>query len=383
MKILIASDSYKGSLGTKEVAANIIRGIIRVFPEAQMKTLPIGDGGEGTVEVLTDNLGGKYFFKSVEGPNGGVVQAKYGILNGTRAILEMAAASGLPLAGEKKDVMHASTYGTGELIKAALDQGCREIFIGIGGSATNDGGVGMAQALGVSFKDRNGNEIGKGGQALADIETIDLCGLDPRIAETQITVMCDVKNPLCGERGASAVYGPQKGATPEMVKILDRNLQHLSDVVQNMCGKDYSNLEGAGAAGGLGMGLVAFLGAKLTPGIQAIMDAVNFDSALEWCDLVITGEGKIDSQSVSGKVIDGISGRAGKLNKPVVVIAGSVDKNMKIVYEAGVSTVEASVCRPMSISEACEFAADMVADAAERVMRSIQIGMNIGGENRC
>lgn len=377
MKILIASDSYKGSLGTLEAAENMKRGTLKVFPNAEVKILPIGDGGEGTVEVLISSLGGSYLTKEVEGPNGNPVSAKYGILENGRAVLEMAAASGLPLAGEHKDVMRASTYGTGELIKAALDQGCREIYIGIGGSATNDGGVGMAQALGISFKDSDGNEIGRGGGALSDICTIDVSNMDERIRKTKIQVMCDVKNPLCGEFGASAVYGPQKGATPELVKVLDENLKHLSEKVFEITGNDYSQLPGAGAAGGLGMGLVAFLGAELSPGIQAIMDATGFDGALEWCDLVLTGEGRIDHQSVCGKVIDGIASRAERYGKQVIAIAGSVSGSMEAVYKAGVASVEASVCRPMKVEEAIGNAAIMVQDAAERVMRTIAVGFEI------
>ncbi len=380
MRILIASDSYKGSLGTLEVAENIKEGALRVFPEAEIKFLPIGDGGEGTVEVLVSSLGGRYLTQKVEGPNGKMVEAQYGILENGKAVLEMAAASGLPLAGEKKDVMKASTYGTGELIKAALDQGCREIYIGIGGSATNDGGVGMAQALGVSFKDKEGKEIGRGGGALCQIEKIDFSHLDPRISETKIHVMCDVKNPLCGENGASAIYGPQKGATPELVKILDSNLRHLADVLKEVTGEDYSEIPGAGAAGGLGMGLLGFMKAELKPGIQSIMDATNFDNALEWCDIVISGEGRIDGQSVCGKVIDGIASRAAIYKKPVIAIAGSVSKGMSTVYQAGVDSVEATVCRPMDIKEACTNAAEMVQDAAERVMRTIHVGMKIGKE---
>lgn len=379
MKILIASDSYKGSLDSESVAASIRKGVLRVFPDAEIKSIPIGDGGEGTVQALVNAMGGDYLYEEVHTPYGEIVKAKYGLLKNGSAVIEMAESSGLALLHEgEKDVMKASSYGLGELIRSALDRGCRRIYIGIGGSATNDGGVGMSQALGVSFKDAKVSEVGTGARVLGEIEQIDLSGLDPRIRESEITVICDVTNPLCGPKGASYVYGPQKGASSSQIVELDRNLSHFADITEKTIGKDLRNESGAGAAGGTGFALMSFLNAKLLPGIQAIMNATNFDEKLQWADLVITGEGKIDGQSVCGKVIDGIASRAAKYNKPVIAIAGSLDKNLVDVYNAGVSSMEASVCRPMDLDEAMRDAADMVTDAAERVLRTFRTGMKMG-----
>lgn len=379
MKILIATDSYKGSLSTLQAAQSMKKGILKVFPEAQVEFMPIADGGEGTVEALITALGGRYCKEIVTGPNGDTVEAKYGILESGEAVIEMAAASGLPLVPEnERNIMKATSYGTGQLIKAALEQGCRKIFLGIGGTATNDGGVGIAQALGVHFLDANGKEVGFGGEALRDICRIDISERDYRITQTDICVMCDVTNPLIGPNGASGIYGPQKGATPEMIEILDENLRHLSALVGTELRKELTWMPGAGAAGGAGMGLTAFLGAKLLPGIEAVMDAGDMDRKLRWADLVLTGEGKIDYQSVCGKVIDGLAGRAKKYGKPVIAIAGSIGDDTDLVYEKGVDAVEASVCRPMELAQAMERAGEYVMDAAERVMRSVRVGMKLG-----
>ena len=278
MKVFIATDSFKGSLSSVQAAKRMEEGILRVFPEAVIEYSPIADGGEGTVETLISAIGGEMKQKMVMKPNGGYTEAAFGILNNGKAVIEMAAASGLPLVSPgERNIMEATTYGAGELLKAALDAGCRQILIGIGGSATNDGGVGMVQALGGSFKDRNGKEIGFGGKNLIDIVDIDLTGLDQRLRDTEITVMCDVTNPLYGENGAARIYGPQKGATEEQIQELDKGLKNLADVTDKVLGKDFRWMKGAGAAGGLGMGMKAFLNANLKPGIEAIMDASNID----------------------------------------------------------------------------------------------------------
>ncbi|PXV91622.1 glycerate kinase [Lachnotalea glycerini] len=378
MKLLIASDSYKGSLSTLQVAASIKEGILKVFSDAQIDFIPIADGGEGTVEVLITSLGGQYYFKQVMGPNGNTVEAKYGILENNTAVIEMAAASGLTLVQEtEKDIMNATSYGTGQLIQAVLDQGCRKIYLGIGGSATNDGGVGIAKALGVRFLDRYGEEIGLGAGTLKDLNDIDMSGIDKRIFETEICVMCDVTNPLIGPNGAANVYGPQKGATLEQIARLDENLLHLSILIQKNLHKELAWIPGAGAAGGAGMGLMAFLNAEIVHGIEAVMDVSEIDKRIKWSDMVITGEGKIDSQSVCGKVIDGLANRAKKYKKPVIAIAGSIGTDISMVYEKGIDTIEAAVCRPMELSLAMEHASDYVSDAAERVMRSVRIGIEL------
>ncbi len=378
MKVFIATDSFKGSLSSIQAAKRMKEGILRVFPEAVIEYSPVADGGEGTVDTMIAAIGGEIRHHSVMKPNGGYTEAKYGVLSSGKAVIEMAAASGLPLVSpQERNIMNATTYGAGELIKAALDAGCRNILVGIGGSATNDGGVGMAQALGASFKDKNGKEIGFGGKALAEIVDIDLNGLDERLKETEITVMCDVTNPLYGENGAARIYGPQKGATEEQIKELDEALKNLADVTEKVLGKDFRWIEGAGAAGGLGMGMKAFLNANLKPGIEAIMDASNIDEKIKRADVVVTGEGRIDNQSVCGKVIDGIARRARLYNKPVIAVVGSAESELSDVYAAGIESVEAAICRNMTISYAMNEASTLVADAAERIMRSISVGMKL------
>lgn len=378
MNIIIAPDSFKGSLSSLEVSEHIKNGVMRVFPDAAFLLIPMADGGEGTVSALIHNMGCEVKNLTVTGPMGKPVKAFIGLLDHGHAVLEMASASGLPLVPEnERDILRATTYGTGELIKAALDLGCRRITIGIGGSATNDGGVGMAQALGASFRDSDGREIGYGGGCLSGLCTIDLSRLDSRLKETAITVMSDVDNPLCGPRGASAVYGPQKGATPEIVEFLDKNLAHLADLLRKQYELDLADMPGAGAAGGLGMGLAGFIGAELKPGIQAVLDACEFESKLGWADLVITGEGRIDQQSVYGKVPTGISASARKYGVPVAAIVGSIGENARAVYDYNISAMESAVTSPMPLKQAIEHAGEYLEDAAERLMRGIRIGISM------
>ncbi|MDK2799261.1 MAG: glycerate 2-kinase [Clostridiales bacterium] len=378
MKIIIAPDSFKGSNTTIAVANTIEKGIRKVFPDAEIIKVPIADGGEGTVDALVLGAGGEFKEKTVTGPLGEKLTAKYGVLKNGVAVIEMAAASGLPLVPEdKKNPLVTTTYGTGELIKAALDDGCKQIVIGIGGSATNDGGMGMAQALGVSFKDKDGNELGSGGGELDKLATIDISGLDPRIKDTEIIVACDVSNPLCGERGASAIYGPQKGATPEMIKQLDANLRHFAGIIKEQLGQDIIDVPGSGAAGGLGAGLIVFCGAQLKSGIETVLDVVNVDKDLPTTDLVITGEGKIDGQSVYGKVPVGVGQRAKKYNKPVLAIVGDIGDGASAVYDHGVDGIMSTVNKAMPLSEAMQRSTELLEDAAERVMRIIKIGMDI------
>lgn len=375
MKMLLASDSYKGSLTTMQVAKQIKIGALRVFPEAQFLSVPVADGGEGTVDTMINCLGGHFEYVSVMGPNGGEINAKFGILNNGKAVIEMAAASGLPLVPIKsRNIMQATTYGTGQMIKAALDYGCNQIYVGIGGSATNDGGVGMAQALGASFTDVNGNEIGFGGQVLKEIEHIDLSQLDTRITTTEIVIMSDVTNPLCGENGAAVIYGPQKGANKVQIKQLDQYLGHLADVIVKDLNYEGRLMPGAGAAGGLGLGMVVFLNAKMKSGIEVILDSSDFAEKLDWADLVITGEGSVDGQSINGKVIDGIARRAKEKEVPVIVVSGSIGNGAKVMYDQGIGGIEAAVCRPMSLEEALDKAEDLVADAVERILRAVAIG---------
>jgi len=375
MNIVIATDSFKGCCTTLEAAAEFKRGILRVFPNARINIIPIADGGEGTVSAVLSALGGSLKPVRVKGPLGEETEAVFGIASGGRAVLEMAAASGLTLV-TKKDPMRASTYGTGELIKAALDSGCTDIYIGIGGSATNDGGAGMAEALGVRFADKNGRPVPPGGGSLHLIDTIDISNVDRRLNNANITVMSDVTNPLCGENGASAVYGPQKGATPEQVKLLDSNLEHLARKVREQLHTDFANTPGAGAAGGLGFGLMAFTGAKLRSGIEAILD---LDALARDADLIITGEGNLDAQSAMGKVLSGIARRAKAYGKPVIAIAGGIGKGAERIYEQGIDAAISSTCRPMTVEEAVASAGELLAGAAERAMRLVKTGMLMKG----
>lgn len=380
--MLIASDSFKGSLSTFQVAEKIRSGALKVFPNAEFRTMPIADGGEGTVSALITSLGGTCEEAFVHMPNGGQRVASYGILNNGIAVLEMAEASGLTLVKEKdRDIMTASTYGTGELIQKAMDRGCKKIYIGIGGSATNDAGIGMAQALGASFLDKDGREVQPGGGSLRDIQTINLQNMDKRLKDTEIVVMCDVTNPLYGPEGAASIYGPQKGATLEDIQKLDQGMENLAN---KMCALGYKDIrweKGSGAAGGLGWGLVLFAGAKLMPGIDAILDICDFDREILWADLIITGEGQIDHQSICGKVIDGITKRAVRQGKPVIAIAGSLSDNAQSVYQIGVGSLASCVSRPMDIHEAIENAETYLEIASERIFRAIRIGMELKSKN--
>lgn len=382
MKIVIASDSYKGSLDSSQANEAMRKGVLRVFEDAEIKCIPIADGGEGTVDAVMTCCGGSYCYETVTGPDGREVIARYGILPDKSAVIEMAAASGLPLVQDvtPDTVMNSTTYGTGQLIASALDKGCRKIYIGIGGSATNDGGIGMLQALGVSFLDADNREVGFGGKYLDKIARIDISNLDSRIRETELVVMSDVTNPLCGENGAAVVYGPQKGATEEEIAILDKGLAQFAELICHMNLPDIRNLPGAGAAGGLGGGLVSFLGAEIRPGIKAILEIADFEKSVQWADLILSGEGRIDGQSANGKVVSGIAEIAGKYNVPVIAICGSVEKDAREIFEKGISGMEAAVCRPVTLEKAMDEAEQNVIDAAERVMQMVKAGMAITGK---
>lgn len=382
MKIVIASDSYKGSLDSSQANEAMRKGVLRVFEDAEIKCIPIADGGEGTVDAVMTCCGGSYCYETVTGPDGREVIARYGILPDKSAVIEMAAASGLLLVQDvtPDTVMNSTTYGTGQLIASALDKGCRKIYIGIGGSATNDGGIGMLQALGVSFLDADNREVGFGGKYLDKIARIDISNLNSRIRETELVVMSDVTNPLCGENGAAVVYGPQKGATEEEIAILDKGLAQFAELICHMNLPDIRNLPGAGAAGGLGGGLVSFLGAEICPGIKAILEIADFEKSVQWADLILSGEGRIDGQSANGKVVSGIAEIAGKYNVPVIAICGSVEKDAREIFEKGISGMEAAVCRPVTLEKAMDEAEQNVIDAAERVMQMVKAGMAITGK---
>ncbi len=376
-EILIAPDSFKGSLSAAQVCDAVEEGIRRVLPDAEIVKVPMADGGEGTVQALVDATGGKLVTQEVTGPMGERVEASLGLLgDGESAAIEMAAASGLPLVTpEKRNPLLTTTYGTGELILAALERGRGRLIVGIGGSATNDGGAGMAQALGAKLLDADRRDIGLGGGALAALDSIDVSGMTPLLAEARLQVACDVTNPLCGPEGASHVYGPQKGATPAMVEQLDANLAHYAELIRRDLGREVGEMPGAGAAGGLGGGLVAFCNAELKPGIELVIDAVKLEEKMRRADLVITGEGKIDAQSAFGKTPMGVAELAQRLGVPVVAIGGTIGDGAEALYEHGVGLIMPIIDRPMTLEEAMKptVAKTLIANAAERIARAIEL----------
>ena len=379
MKIVIAPDSFKGSLTALQVSDAVEQGLKRIFPDAQIEKVPMADGGEGTVQSLVDATGGQLLTESVTDPLGGKVEANYGILgDGVTAVIEMAAASGLPLVPiDKRNPMLTTTYGTGELIKAALLRGCRKFIIGIGGSATTDGGAGVAQALGVKLLDDSGKDIAFGGIGLSNLAKIDMSAIDERIAETETVVACDVDNPLTGPRGAARVYGPQKGATSEQVKLLDKYLGHFADIVKRDLGKDVKETPGAGAAGGLGAGLMAFLNAELKLGIDIVIEASELRKRMEGADLVITGEGQLDEQTAYGKTPTGVSKVAEEMGIPVLAIAGGIKPGAETSYNEGIDAMMSIAPGPISLEEAIARSSELIVDTAERAARIIKIGFDI------
>jgi glycerate kinase len=380
MHCVIAPDSYKGSLSALAVASAMEQGILRVFPAASVDKVPIADGGEGTVAALVAATDGKVFSTPVAGPLGDTVHAEWGVFgDGKTAVIEMAAASGLPLLlPDRRDVLNACTWGTGELVRAALDKGAERIIIGIGGSATNDGGMGFIRALGAKFLDASGADLPPGGAALAKLARIDLAGLDPRLAKVEILVACDVDNPLCGPRGASAVFGPQKGADPAKVAALDAALGHYARIAVAATGKTHvAETPGAGAAGGLGAGLLFFTGARLMPGVTLVLDATRFDARVQSADLVFTGEGCTDFQTVFGKAPVGVAGAAKKHGKPVICLSGGLGKGAEDVYSHGIDVLGSITPGPMSLEECMKNGAALLADATERVCRALRAGKTL------
>jgi glycerate kinase len=354
MKIVIAPDSFKGSLTAKDAAASIAKGFSEVFPDAEIVQLPIADGGEGTTETLTEVTAGQLNSVMVAGPFGDTVDACWGLLgNSETAVVEVASACGLDMLDcNERNPMLASSYGLGELILAGLNQGVRHFIVGLGGSACNDGGAGMLQALGVRLLDAKGGELAKGGCNLSALSCIDTSTLDIRLQNVNFEVACDVDNPLIGEQGASVVFGPQKGADAQMVAELDANLEHFAKIIHQTTGKDVVRTHGAGAAGGLGAAFLAFLNAELKSGIDIVLDALHFESHLENADLVITGEGRIDSQSLYGKAPIGVAKRAQKHQCPVIVIAGSIEGDVRLIQEQGIDSVFSVVSEHISLSDA-------------------------------
>ncbi|WP_300342796.1 glycerate kinase [Fusobacterium sp.] len=354
MKIILAPDSFKESMTAKEACEVIERGMKKIIPDLECISVPMADGGEGTTQSLVDATGGEFYTQRVLGPLGESVEARFGILgDGKTAILEMAAASGLELVPkEKRDATVTTTYGTGELIKAALDKNVETILIGIGGSATNDGGAGMIQALGGKLLDSCGKEIGFGGGQLSNLCKIDLSNLDKRLEKTKIIVACDVQNPLTGVSGASHIFGKQKGANEEQRELLDKNLKHYAEIIRRDVGKDVENIPGAGAAGGLGAGLMAFLSAELKKGIEIVIEYSKLEEKMQGADLVITGEGSIDAQTRFGKTPYGVAMTAKKYGIPVIALAGNVGKDIDVLYEYGFTAIFSILPRVESLEKA-------------------------------
>lgn len=371
MKIVIAPQGFKGNITALSVGRAIEYGVRRVMPTAITVVKPMADGGEGTVQALVDATGGEFRETEVTGPLGKRIRARWGILNdGETAVIEMAAASGLPvIATEDHNPRLTTTYGTGELIRAAIGSGCRKLIIGIGGSATNDGGAGMVQALGARLLDSRGQSLPFGGAALAKLERIDVSNLDQHLVECDVRLACDVNNPLCGPRGASCVYGPQKGATPEMVAELDAALAHYADVIQRELDIDLRWMPGAGAGGGLGLGLMVFLKAKTVAGIDIVIEATHLVEELEDADLVFTAEGRIDSQTACGKVPTGVALKAKEYGLPVICLAGEVADDYRLVYEQGIDSVFSIAPGPISLKQSMAQAEKLVASAAENALR--------------
>jgi glycerate 2-kinase len=372
MKIVIAPDSFKGSLSAVEAAQAIEGGIQKAFPDSNTLCLPVADGGEGTLDTLVSSTNGQKVPVLVTGPLGQKVEAEYGILgDGKTCVIEMARASGISLIPrEKLNPLKATTYGTGELIKQALNDGFTSFILALGGSATNDGGAGMLQALGLTLLDEHGNRISTGGAELKKISSIDISQFDERIQGCKFLIASDVENPLIGPQGASHVFGAQKGATPEMVQILDICLTHWADEVEKVTGVHLHDLPGAGAAGGIGGAFQAFFPSRMRRGIDIVIEHTGLHKALKGADLVITGEGQVDFQTASGKTPMGVAQAAKIQNIPTIILAGSIGIGIDVLYQYGIVSVNSIMNKPMTLNEAIENAADLLAQSAEQVVRS-------------
>ena len=378
MKLLFASDSFKGSLSSEDTVKLLTRAAKDVFGTCITSGVPVADGGEGTVDAVIAAENGEKLIIPVHGPLGEETEAFYGVFGNHQAIIEMAAASGLPMVPEeKRNPLYTTTYGTGELILDALNRGFTDISIAIGGSATNDGGMGCVRALGVRFYDEAGEELFGFGKDLARIAKMDVSSLDPRLNDAKITVMCDVTNPLCGPDGATYTFGKQKGATPEIQAELEAGMQHYRDLLIEQFGIDCDQIPGAGAAGGLGAALKVFLHGEMKSGIDTVLDLIHFDERLEGVDLVVTGEGRTDWQSCFGKVMQGVGMRAKAKGIPVLGLSGSLGQSALDICNYGVSSLMTTVNAPMPLSEALDRAEELYYDAAVRMFRFVKTGMEM------
>lgn len=378
MKFLFASDSFKGTLTSDQTIELLTKAAEEVFGSCETSGVPVADGGEGTTDAVVKARSGEIITVPVHGPLMEMEQGFYGRLSDTEAILEMAAASGLPMVPEeKRNPLNTTTYGTGELLKAALDAGYTEIAIAIGGSATNDGGMGFASALGIRFLDQDGNVLEGRGENLEKVAHIDMSGLDPAIQKAHFTVMCDVTNPLCGPNGATYTFGKQKGGTPEILDRLEKGMQNYRDVIIREFGINPDEIQGSGAAGGLGTALKVFLHAEMKSGIETVLDLIDFDARLEGVDLVVTGEGRTDWQSCFGKVMQGVGDRSAKHQVPVAALCGGLGPDYEKIYAHGICSIMTTVDGPMPLKEALDNASELYYKGAIRMFRFLQTGMQM------
>ncbi len=373
MKVLILPDSFKNCLSSVEVAKALAKGVLRVFPKAEIRQYPVADGGEGTVEAFVAATKGTFVKCKAHDALGREIDSFYGLLPDGTAVIEMAAASGIELLkASEKNPLITSTFGTGELILHAIKSGAKSIILGLGGSVTNDGGTGMAKALGYRFLNEKGKEISEGGGALSELKKIDSSNVMNELKDVKFRIACDVQNPLTGANGASAVYGPQKGATPEIVQRLDQNLAHLAHYINTDLNKDVEHIPGAGAAGGMGAGSVAFLDGTLISGFQIVMDVLQLNEKVDWADIVLTGEGKIDEQTLSGKTPFSVAQLAQKIGKKVVAFAGTLGEGYEKLYTHGFTSVFPITEKPVTLDESLKHAPQLLANAAERAFRLLK-----------
>ena len=373
-KAVLIPDSFKGTVSSTRVCELMAERIEKIFPGCAVQSIPVADGGEGSVDAFLTAVGGEKVTKQVTGPWFEQCSGYYGLIdNGATAVLEMAAAAGLPMVGDHKDPRSTTTFGVGELLADAARSGAKRLVIGLGGSATNDGGCGAAAAAGVKFYNAAGESFVPVGGTLKDIERIDMSMRDPAFDKVEIVTMCDIDNPMYGETGAAYIFGPQKGADSEMVKFLDQGLRHLSEVIKRDVGVDVADMPGAGAAGAMGAGMVAFFGSRLQMGIETVLDTVEFDKAIADSDIIFTGEGKIDSQSLRGKVVIGVARRAAKQDKPVIAIVGGADYDVDAAYGEGVTAIFPINRLPQDFSVLKEHSEENLGFAVENVLRALSV----------
>lgn len=370
---VVIPDSFKGTMSSQEVCQIMEQAILKVLPQAKVNQLPVADGGEGSVEAFLKALGGEKKSVKVHGPYMEELDSFYGLLPDGTAVIEMAAAAGLPLVGDKKQAEKTTTYGVGELMLAAAQAGCKSIIMGLGGSCTNDGGCGAAAACGIRFFDATGEEFVPVGESLGNITRIDTSGLVPQLRGMPIITMCDIDNPLCGVKGAAAVFGPQKGADAATVNLLEAGLKHMAEVVQRDLLKEILTLPGAGAAGGMGGGMVAFFNSPLQMGIETVLDTVNFDEIIKTADCIFTGEGRVDEQSLMGKVICGVTRRAQRAGVPVICVAGGIETIPTEAYQRGLTAAFSINQKPLALEEALPLSRHNLSFTMENIVRTLAL----------